>query len=131
MTYANVEQRAIDFLTFSIQPWLTRFEAAFAALLPGRQHVRFDTSVLLRTDLETRIKAGAIAVASKQQTPDEVRAWSDLPPLTEKQKAWLEIVPLTMSPSGLPKAVPVTTPAPLPAVDTEPVDAPTEGAPAK
>ncbi|MDA8439569.1 MAG: phage portal protein [Propionibacterium sp.] len=120
MTYANVEQRGIDFLTYSVQAWLTRIEASLAPLMPGQKHARFDTSVLTRTDIETRIKAGAIAIASKQQTPDEVRAWSDLPPLTDEQKKWLEIVPLTVSPTGLPKALPVA-----PAADTA-----TEGEPA-
>jgi HK97 family phage portal protein len=106
MTYANIESKGIDFLTYGVQPWLTRIEAAVAPLMPGQRHARFDPSILVRTDLEGRTKAGAIAIASKQQTPDEVRAWSDLPPLTEAQKAWLEIVPLTVSPTGMPKALP-------------------------
>lgn len=126
MTYANIESKGIDFLTYSIQPWLTRLEAAFAALMPGQKHARFDTSVLTRTDLEGRTKAGAIAIASKQQTPDEVRAWSDLPPLTEQQKAWLEIIPLEVSPTGMPKAVPAAL-APTSALNTDP--ALTEGEP--
>ena len=28
LTYANVEQRALDFLTFGLRPWLVRVEAA-------------------------------------------------------------------------------------------------------
>lgn len=121
LTYSNIESKGIDFLTYSVQPWLTRIEAAVAAILPGRQHARFDTSVLLRTDLEGRTKAGAIAIASKQQTPDEVRAWSDLPPLTEEQKTWLDIIPLSVTPSGLPKLLPTPT---------DPNPAATEGEPA-
>jgi len=104
MTYANIESKGIDFLTYSVQPWLTRLEAALAPLMPGQKHARFDPGVLIRTDLEGRTKAGAIAIASKQQTPDEVRAWSDLPPLTEEQKKLLELVPLTVSPIGMPKS---------------------------
>lgn len=106
MTYSNVEQRSIDFLTYSVQPWLTRLESAMSQLMPGSKHVRFDTSVLLRTDLETRVKAGAIAIASKQMVPDEVRAWHDLPPLTDAQKALMDLIPLTVSPTGLPKDAP-------------------------
>jgi HK97 family phage portal protein len=111
MTYANIESKGIDFLVYSVQGWLTRLEAAMAPLMPGQKHARFDPSVLTRTDLEGRIKAGAIAIASKQATPDEVRAWSDLPPLTEEQKALLELVPLTVSPTGMPKSTsPMDTP---------------------
>jgi HK97 family phage portal protein len=121
MTYSSREQRAMDFLTYGVQWWLTCLEAAFAPTMPGHRHARFDTSVLTRVDFETLIKSGAIAIASKQRTPDEVRALGDLPPLTEEQKKWLEIIPLTISPSGLPKGLPAT-PAPRPAVDLLPVD---------
>ncbi len=106
MTYSNDNQRVVDYLTFSVQAWLTRFESAFYPLMPGNKHVRFDTSVLTRTDIETRVKAGAIGIASKQFDPDEVRAWSDYAPLTDKQREWLEIIPLTVRPTGTPVAAP-------------------------
>jgi HK97 family phage portal protein len=105
MTYANMEQKGIDFLTYAIQPWLTRLEAGLSALMPGQRHVRFDPSVLLRTDLETQMKATAIGIASKQMTPDEARAMRDEPPLTDDDKAILELVPLTVGPTGTPKPV--------------------------
>lgn len=111
LTYANVEQRALDYLTYSVAPWLTRIETALSALLPGKQHLRFDTSVLVRTDLETTMKATAIGIASKQMLPDEARALRNEPPLTDSQKTQLDLIPLTVSPTGLPKAVPVA-PAP-------------------
>lgn len=115
MTYANVEQRSIDFLTYSIQPWLTRLETAISTLLPGKQHVRFDTSVLLRTDLETRMKATAIGIASHQLLPDEARAMNDLPPFTAEEKKLADLIPMTVTPSGLPKALPGSAPAGEPA----------------
>ena len=109
MTYANVEQRSIDFLTYSVQAWLTRIEAAFRPLLPGQKHVRFDTSVLLRTDTETMFKATAIGIASKQLTPDEARAMRDQPPLTSAQKKLLDLVPLDVTPTGTAKLLPAAT----------------------
>jgi len=33
LTYASVEQRALDFLTFGLRPWLVRLEVALSALL--------------------------------------------------------------------------------------------------
>lgn len=122
MTYANVEQRALDFLTYSVQPWLTRLESAYALLLPGQRHVRFDTSVLTRTDFETTIRATAIGIASKQMTQTEARAHRDVPPLTPEQELELDKVPLTISPTGRPKSLP---PAPTPAVDPSAEGAPT------
>lgn len=114
MTYSNVEQRAIDFLTYSVQPWLSRLEAAMYGLLPGKQHLRFDPSVLLRTDLQTQMTATAIGIASKQTTPDEARAMRDEPPLTAVQKALLNLIPLTVQPTGKPA---VSGPSKPPIVD--------------
>lgn len=126
MTYANVEQRALDFLTYSVQPWLTRLESAYALLLPGQRHVRFDTSVLTRTDFQTTMTATAIGIASKQTTIDEARAVRDLPPLTDDQKADLALVPLDVGPSGKPKLLPPAAINP----NTAPVDPGVEGEPA-
>lgn len=105
MTYANVEQRSLDFLTYTIQPWLSRLESTLAGMFPGPRHLRFDTSALTRTDFETTMRATAIGIASKQMTPDEARAKRDEPPLTAAQKKDLALVPLTITPTGRPKDV--------------------------
>lgn len=104
MTYSNVEQRSIDFLTYSVQPWLVRLEARLALLLPGHRHLRFDTSALTRTDFMTTMKATAIGIASKQMTPDEARAKRDDPPLTPAQQTELAAIPLTVTPDGKAKS---------------------------
>jgi HK97 family phage portal protein len=106
MTYSNVEQRAIDFLTYSIQPWLTRIETSMATWFAGSKHPRFDTSVLLRTDIETFMKAASMAIAAKIHDPNEIRAMRDYPALTQEQKDLLELVPLTISPTGRPISSP-------------------------
>jgi len=111
MTYANIQSKGIDFLTYSIQPWLSKIEAAISQLMPGGKHVRFDPSVLLRTDLMTQLTATAIGIASKQMTPDEARAMADMPPLTDQQKALLALVPMDVGPTGKPKLIPLPAPA--------------------
>jgi HK97 family phage portal protein len=57
LTYANVEQRAIDFLQFCLRPWLVRVEAALSALLSSTTTVKFNAAALVRTDLLTRYQA--------------------------------------------------------------------------
>lgn len=122
MTYSNREQRSLDYLTYSVQWWLTLLEGAFEAMMPGKQHARFDTSVLLRTDLETYMKSMAIGVAAKVTTPDEVRAGAplDLPPLTEAQKAVLDLIPLDVRPTGTPASAPLKNPQALPLTSPAP-----------
>lgn len=87
-TYANVETQSLEFLTFSLQPFLTRLEEAFTLklFLPDerdRYFVEFLTDGLLRTDTRTRYMAYQIAIESGFMTVDEVRERENLPPLPE------------------------------------------------
>ena len=118
MTYANVEQRSLDFLTYAVSFWLKRVEDAFSTLLPDNQFVRFNTSALLRTDAETQAKVDAIRIASKVVVPSEVRPSLNLAPMTDAQKAEAELVPLITSPMGTPKAKALPPPQPA-AADTQ------------
>jgi len=117
ITYANREQRALDYLTLKFGPTvMVRRERALSKLTPAPQFVKFDADELLRTDLKTRYEAHNMAIAGKWRTPDETRHLEDEAPLTDEQKAELELVPLTVTPSGQAKAKP-PAPAPAPAVD--------------
>lgn len=81
VTYANREQRAIDFLTFTVQWWLTRIEEAWSALLPRGTYVKHNTGALLRTDTKTRAEVAAIRLQNGITNPDFERALDDLPPI--------------------------------------------------
>lgn len=124
MTYANVEQRSLDFLVHCIQPWLQRLEQAIGAVLPAGVYVKFDTGALLRTDAETQAKVHVQLLAGKVLTPTEVRASYDLPPMTPAQKTESDMVPLSITPLGAPKGTPALkelpgAPAPVPATDKQ------------
>lgn len=94
MTYANVEQRSIDFLTYCVSFWLKRIEDSMYGLLEGTSFVRFDVSALLRTDAETTAAVHIQQIAAKVKTPTEVRAEMNLLPMTEEQKKEVNLVPL-------------------------------------
>ena len=81
VTYANREQRSIDFLTYTIQPWLTVFEDWWTANLPRPQFAKFNTGALLRTDLLTRYRAHDLAIRMGLASPNERRRLEDMPPL--------------------------------------------------
>lgn len=80
-TYANIEQRAIALLTYTLNPWLVRLERAFSGFRPRGRVVKFNVDALLRTDLMTRYKAHDLAIRDGWRSPDEVRAIEDLAPL--------------------------------------------------
>jgi HK97 family phage portal protein len=57
MTYSNVEQESIEFVRYSLVPWLRRIELAVsndADLAFQRQFVKFELDGLLRADAKTR-----------------------------------------------------------------------------
>ncbi|MDA8437888.1 MAG: phage portal protein [Propionibacterium sp.] len=103
MTYANVTQRAMDFLTYSVQPWLGRLEASLFPLLPGRQHVRFDTSVLVRLAPQDRWLVNKTKLTTGASYINEIRAEEDLPPVEWGNEPYMP----GMGPAAAGKAVEV------------------------
>jgi HK97 family phage portal protein len=83
LTYANVEQRALDFLTFGLWPWLVRLETALSALLSSTTTVKFNAAALVRTDLLTRYQAHESAIRAGWKLRSEVRELEDLPPIAD------------------------------------------------
>jgi HK97 family phage portal protein len=83
LTYANVEQRALDFLTFGLRPWLVRLETALSALLSSTTTVKFNAAALVRTDLLTRYQAHEVGIRAGFLTVNEARDLEDRPPLPE------------------------------------------------
>ena len=82
--YANVETQSLEFLTFSLQPMLTRIEEALSRKLfaPGEPYFcEFLTEGLLRVDTRTRYSAYEVGIRAGFLTVDEVRARENLPPL--------------------------------------------------
>lgn len=93
MTYANVEQRSIDFLKFTLNRWLRDLETTMSKWLPRGQYVKFNRNALLETDLLTRFKAYSLAIGSKWLAPSEARTYEDIAPLTAAQKKELDDMP--------------------------------------
>lgn len=81
VTYANVEQQAIQYLTFGLDRWLVKGERSITRHLPRGMFAKFNRGALLRTDLLSRYQAHQIALGSQFMNIDEVRELEDRPPL--------------------------------------------------
>jgi HK97 family phage portal protein len=84
-TWSNGEQMTGMFLTFTIVPWLLRWEQEIAlklfddderASLTGA----FNTNSLTRADFLNRMQGYQSAISSRVLNPNEARAWENLPP---------------------------------------------------
>ena len=72
-TYTSTEMAGMNFLTYSIAPYLRRLELAFSQIIEPGLDVVFDTSTLLRSDALSRAKVNMAHVAMGARTPNEVR----------------------------------------------------------
>ncbi|KAB8162929.1 phage portal protein [Streptomyces sp. 3MP-14] len=81
MTYANVEQQAINFVNFTLRPWMTLLESRLSQLMPGREFVKFNADALIRADTLSRYQAHKLALDGQWKIPNEVRALEDMPPV--------------------------------------------------
>jgi len=111
-TYTNNEQAGLNFLTFTLLPWLRRIESAFSELMPAAQRVEFDTSAFLRADTINRYRAHQLGITSGFLTPNEARAIEGL----ERYEGGDEFV---LALPGAPMAGPGIDPPPV-GVDADP-----------
>jgi len=82
-TWSNSEEAARQFLTFSLMPWLQRWEGEFAKLFTEEERPRyfaaFETNSFARADLKSRAEAYSKLIAARVMTPNEARARENLP----------------------------------------------------
>lgn len=83
MTFNNVEQLGIDFVTYGLMPWITRWEDAInRSLLTAAERtilfMRFNVNALLRGDIKTRSEFYTNGIMAGWLEPNEVRDLEDL-----------------------------------------------------
>jgi HK97 family phage portal protein len=79
-TYSNVEQSGINFVRYTLLPYMRRIEDAISSLLPMGERVRFDADEFMRADLATRVRAEQMQIMSGTLTPNEARAMENREP---------------------------------------------------
>lgn len=93
LTYANIEQRSLDLLTYAADPWLVRLERVLSNLCSSQRYVKFNRKALVKSDLITRYQAHQIALQNQFMTPNEVRETEDMPPIAGGDKVILPAAP--------------------------------------
>ena len=85
-TWGNSEEMGRQFVTYALMPWIRRWEGElrlklFSASDRTTSGPAFDVDELLRADLAQRSEAYSKLIAMRAVTPNEVRAWENLPPM--------------------------------------------------
>ena len=97
-TYQNVEQSGINFVRYTLLPWMRRIEDAISEMLPLTQKVLFNPNEFLRADLTTRVNAQRVQILSGTLSPNEARQQENREPY-EGGDAFVN--PATTPPAGV------------------------------
>lgn len=81
VTYANVEARSLDLLTYTLIGWLVRLEKALTRLRPRPRVVKINEKALLRVDALTQAKVADVLIRSGLRNRDELREKDDYAPI--------------------------------------------------
>jgi HK97 family phage portal protein len=100
-TYQNIEQAGVQFVTYTLLPWLRRIEDALSNLMPTPQVVRFDTSAFLRADTINRYRAHQVGISSGFITPNEARNTEGLEPFVGGDEFFLALPGAPMAGPGV------------------------------
>ena len=96
----DTEQKALEFLMYTLTPLVSRFEQAADVSLvsePDKYYTKFNLDALRRGDTLSRHTAHNIAVQGGWKTINEVRKLEDLNPIEGGDEA---LRPLNMQPAG-------------------------------
>jgi HK97 family phage portal protein len=80
MSYASVEQNAIQFVTYTLRPYIEKIESAYSRLLPAGAFLKFNVDGLLRGDIQTRYSAFSTGLQSGFLSINDVRRLEDVRP---------------------------------------------------
>ena len=79
MSYASVEQNAIQFAQYTLRPIISKFETAYSSLLPGPAFIKFNLDAILRGDIQTRFAAYSTGQLAGFLTVNDIRRLEDMP----------------------------------------------------
>lgn len=85
ITYANVTQRNMQFLTLHLGPAIRRRENAMSGAIASPQRIELETDGFLRMDPMQQAQVDQIYVNARIKHPDEIRTRLNFDPLTGDQ----------------------------------------------
>ena len=102
-TFSNIEHMGIEFVVYSLQPWIVMYEQSIFKdlLLPAERkeiYAKFQVMGLLRGDMKSRYEAYHQARQDGWMNGDEIRELEDMNPM-ERGQGKIYLVPLNMVPA--------------------------------
>lgn len=113
-TYSNIETQSIEFVVYSLMPWVRRWEEQLnlKLLLPherGRYYFEHQLAGLLRGDTKSRFEAYMVALQNGIMSVNECRRLENLNPVPGGDKHFVQLNMTTLENAGEPQQQQVTT----------------------
>ncbi len=96
-TFSNIEQQSLEFVTYSLQPWLVRWEQSIHRVLLNENErrdyfVKFNVDGLLRGDYQSRMNGYATARQNGWMSANDIRELENLDRIPEKDGGDLYLI---------------------------------------
>ncbi|MCD8369118.1 MAG: phage portal protein [Clostridiales bacterium] len=96
-TFSNIEQQSLEFVTYSLQPWLVRWEQGIHRVLLNENErkdyfVKFNVDGLLRGDYQSRMNGYATARQNGWMSANDIRELENLDRIPEKDGGDLYLI---------------------------------------
>ena len=101
-TFSNVEHLSLDFVKYSLDPWIVRWEQGLQKALlsdseKGRYFIKFNVDGLLRGDYASRMQGYSIGIQNGFLCPNDVRELEDMNLIPEEKGGFTYMVNGSMS----------------------------------
>ncbi|MBR0102444.1 MAG: phage portal protein [Selenomonadaceae bacterium] len=87
-TFSNIEQQSLEFVKFSLNPWVIRWEQALCKALlleneRGKFFVKFNVDGLMRGDYQSRMQGYSIGRQNGWLSANDIREMEDMNPISD------------------------------------------------
>ena len=101
-TFSNVEHLSLDFVKYSLDPWIVRWEQSLQKALlsdseKGQYFIKFNVDGLLRGDYASRMQGYSIGIQNGFLCPNDVRELEDMNLIPEEKGGFTYMVNGSMS----------------------------------
>ena len=96
-TFSNIEHQSLEFVVYSLMPWIVRCEQAlnkslFSPSERGRFFVKFNVDGLLRGDYQSRVEGYVKLIQNGVLSVNDVREMEDLNPISDAEGGNLHLI---------------------------------------
>ena len=89
-SFNNIEQQGLEFVKYTLDPWVVRWEAALSKALLTREEkrryeIRFNVDGLLRGDYKSRMEGYAVGINNGFMTPNDARRLENMDLIPEEK----------------------------------------------